>query len=176
MLRARSSCNAGTFHSRGNRPWSYNMEAMPSVSKKKLPITRILLFAFGALAVAGSIGGYYYLDYHSGSQSSTFHPNGMELSLITRGFNSGTTGVGTVQGENMPLTFLARVKDFEFKVTETDVVLCEKQVAKIPVGTKKVSIVSYKASTTINADGKRIATIQSGNLPLADAKRTSSRL
>ena len=127
--------------------------------KRKLPVTNILSILLGVFAIGAIVGGFWYLDYQSGSTSSSFHPNGMEVEAVTRGFSSGTTSVGTVRGEDVPDTMLLRVDDYEFRVTEDEVVLNEKMLAQIPPGTKKLSIVSYRERTSIEADGTSLASV-----------------
>ena len=135
------------------------MSTTTKQDKKKLPITGLLVALFGAFMLAIVLAGILYLDYQSGSTSGTFLPNGMEVEAVARGFGSGSTSVGSIQGENVPPTILLRIEGREFRVTATAVQSGEEVVAKIPPGTKKLSIVSYRDLTTIEADNKTVASL-----------------
>ena len=136
------------------------MEAISVERKKTAPVMLILLLLFGVLMLGGIVGVGLYLDYHAGSQSSTTLPNGMEVAGIARGFGAGSTAIGSVHGDGVPLTLTVRVEGREFEVTETEVLLNDEQISEIPESTKQLSIVSYRGATYVEADGAEIATLE----------------
>lgn len=132
----------------------------PTPQKKNLPVGRIVFLLFGVFCLAGIFGGALYLDYHSGSTSSTFFPSGMEVAAVTRGFSAGTTAVGFASDEDQnTVAIKARVGEKEFTVSETQVLLGEQEVAKLPIGAKSVWIVMYRGVYSIEVDGSQITTV-----------------
>ena len=132
-------------------------------TKRKLPVTKILvafcilLFAF----VCG--GGIFFFDYHSGSLSSTFLPGdetnpALELSARSRGFSNGVSSSGTRVGTNSTTgeTILG-VGDLEFTVTRAAIKYQGKVLAKLPPNASSVEVDSYRGMVRILVDGQQVA-------------------
>lgn len=127
-----------------------------SSGKKQFPLTRVLTLLVIVIFGMGMVVGLAYVDYLAGSESSSFLPGGLEVSGITRGFNSGGTGIDS-SGESG--TAIVNVAGKEFVVSPTEVTANGKQIARVNKSTKSLKIISYRGTIDIEADGKIIASV-----------------
>jgi hypothetical protein len=133
-------------------------------TKRKLPVTKILV-AFSVLLLAFVCGGgILVFDYQSGSLSSTFLPGddtnpALQLSARNRGFSKGVNHSGTRVGTNATTgeTILA-VGELEFTVTRAAIKHKGKVLAELPPNASSVEVDAYRGSVRILVDGQLVAT------------------
>lgn len=131
----------------------------PVTPRKKLSITKILIAAFLLLMVFVCGGGYLYVDYHSGSLSSTFLPEGqgkprMKITAHTRGFLGGGTGLNG-SGPTIELS----VGDQVFTVSRDSVRHQDKELVKLPANTSDLEIEGYRGKYRVIADGSVLTSV-----------------